>query len=108
MIRQVRSIAKLVEDEKDRTKVENVATYFEERASAVNYNYFKEQDWPQGSGAVEGGFIHPISKRGAGWLVDNLNDTIALACVRQSGWWEEFWQRDGNSRDPQVQPCTFN
>ena len=91
--------------------MDNVATYFEERASAVNYNYFKEQGWPQGSGAVEGGhihFIHPISKRGAGWLVDNLNDTIALACVRQSGWWQEFWQSDGNSRDPQIQPCLLN
>ena len=55
VIQQVRSTAELVEDKKDRTKVENVATYFEEHAGAVNYNYFKEQGWPQGSGAVEGG-----------------------------------------------------
>lgn len=111
VIQQVRSIAESVEDDNDRTKVDNVATYFQERASAVNYNYFKEQGWPQGSGAVEGGhihLIHPITKRGAGWLVDNLNDTIALACVRKNGWWEEFWQWAGNAQESQIQSCALN
>jgi len=68
VIRQVRSTAELVEDEKNRAKVDNVATYFEERASAVNYNYFKEQGWPQGSGAVEGGHIHFIPPSANGEL----------------------------------------
>lgn len=111
VIQQVRSIAACVEDEKDRTKVENVATYFKERASAVHYDHFKEQGWPQGSGAVEGGhihIIHPISKRGAGWRVENLNHTIALACVRKSGWWEEFWQWAGKPQDSLVQPSALN
>jgi len=43
---------------------------------------------------VEGGhqsFIHPRSKRGSGWLVDNLNGAVALACVRQNDWWDDFW-----------------
>ena len=60
-----------------------------------NYDKFKEQGWPLSSGKVEGGhihFIHPISKRGSGWLVPNLNNTLALACIRQSGWWDEFWK----------------
>lgn len=108
VIQQVRSIAASVEDEKDKSKVLNVATYFEERSSAVNYGYFKEQGWPQGSGAVEGGhihLIHPISKRGSGWIVDNLNHTLALACVRKSGWWDEFWQWAGNPQQSKAQLC---
>ena len=36
-------------------------------------------------------FIHPITKRGAGWLLHNLNGLVALACVRQNEWWDEFW-----------------
>jgi hypothetical protein len=111
VIQQVRSIAEQVDVDKDRTKVENVATYLQERASAVHYDYFKEQGWPQASGAVEGGhihIIHPISKRGAGWLTGNLNSTIALACVRASGWWDEFWQWAANPQDLHVQSAAFN
>jgi hypothetical protein len=111
VIQQVRSIADQVDDEKDRTKVENVATYLQERASAVHYDYFKEQGWPQGSGAVEGGhihIIHPISKRGAGWLAGNLNSTIALACVRASGWWDEFWQWAGDKPGSQIHASALN
>lgn len=101
VIAQVKAIATAVEDAADRTKVDNVAIYLDKRADAVHYDHFRDQGWPIASGAVEGGhihFIHPISKRGSGWLVGNLNHTIALACVRQSGWWAEFWdwhqQRD--------------
>jgi hypothetical protein len=95
VIDEVKTIANSVEDASDKTKVDNVAIYFDKRADAVHYDHFKDQGWPIASGAVEGGhihFIHPITKRGSGWLVDNLNHTISLACIRQSGWWEEFWQ----------------
>ncbi len=105
LVGQVRQVALAVEDIKDRTKVDNVAIYFEQRARAVHYDYFKEQGWPLGSGAVEGGhihFIHPITKRGAGWLTDHLNHTVALACVRQSGWWQEFWDWVGARRGPSA------
>ena len=101
LVGQVRAIAQNVQDPKDRTKVDNLAIYFEERARAVHYDYFKEQGWPLGSGAVEGGhihFIHPITKRGSGWLTAHLNHTVALACVRQSGWWQEFWDWVGTRR----------
>ena len=111
VIQTVRSIAELVEDDKDRTKVENVATYFEQRASAVHYNFFHEKGWPLGSGAVEGGhihFIHPISKRGAGWHVNHLNDILALACVRKSGWWKEFWNSLHNPPDSHLQSGALN
>jgi hypothetical protein len=95
VIAQIRAIATEVGDDRDRRLVENVAIYFQKRSDAVAYDEFKAKGWPQGSGAVEGGHIHmmhPITKRGAGWLRDHLNHTIALACVRESGWWGEFWQ----------------
>jgi len=53
-----------------------------------------DHDWPIASGNVEGGhrtFIHPVTKRGTGWLVENLNAVVALACVRKNEWWDEFW-----------------
>lgn len=80
--------------EPNRTKVRNAAAYFRDRADAVSYDEFRDKGWPLASGAVEGGhihFIHPITKRGSGWRVENLNAIVALACVRQSGWWDEFW-----------------
>lgn len=47
------------------------------------------------SGARQG---DPVTKRGAGWLVDNLNGVVALACVRQNEWWEELWSFVRNRR----------
>jgi hypothetical protein len=102
IIVEVRHMAEKIEDVSSRNKVDNVATYFKERADAVHYDEFKAKGWPIASGTVEGGHIHlvhPISKRGSGWLVTNLNNTLALACIRQSGWWDEFW----NSRYPPRQ-----
>jgi hypothetical protein len=95
VVAEIRGLAKQVEDEKSQTKVDNVATYFKERADAVHYDRFRENGWPLSSGKVEGGhihFVHPISKRGSGWLVPNLNNTLALMCIRESGWWQEFWE----------------
>ena len=94
VVAEIRDLAKQVEDDKSQTKVDNVATYFKERADAVHYDKFREEGWPLSSGKVEGGhihFVHPISKRGSGWLVENLNNILALMCIRESGWWEEFW-----------------
>ncbi len=106
LTREIRAIAQEVDDEKDQNKVENVATYFSARADAVHYDAFKQRGWPQASGAVEGGhihFIHPITKRGSGWLVDNLNNTVALACIRRSGWWDQFWDSITHPGCPQAE-----
>jgi len=94
LVEETRELARRLPEGEDRTKVENAAVYFEKRAAATHYDAFKERGWPIASGTVEGGhraFIPPISKRGAGWLVDNLNGVVALACVRQNEWWGEFW-----------------
>lgn len=95
LVEETRQITRRLPKGEDRTKVENAAVYFERRAAATHYDAFKERGWPIASGTVEGGhraFIHPISKRGAGWLVKNLNGVVALACVRQNDWWEEYWE----------------
>jgi len=94
LVDEIREMANQLPAGEDQTKVENVAIYFEKRAPATHYDAFKARDWPIASGNVEGGhraFIHPITKRGAGWLVHNLNGVVALACVRQNEWWDEFW-----------------
>jgi hypothetical protein len=94
LVDEIRAMANQLPEGEDRTKVENVAIYFEMRASATHCDAFKEHDWPIASGNVEGGhrtFIHPVTKRGTGWLVENLNAVVALACVRKNEWWDEFW-----------------
>jgi len=94
LVDEIREMANQLPEGVDRTKVENVALYFEKRASATHYDAFKQHDWPIASGNVEGGhrtFIHPVTKRGAGWLVPNLNGLVALACVRQNEWGDDFW-----------------
>jgi hypothetical protein len=101
LVDEIRQIANQLPEGEDQTKVENVAIYFEKRAPATHYDAFKAHDWPIASGNVEGGhraFIHPVTKRGAGWLVDNLNGVVALACVRQNEWWDEFWSFVKNRR----------
>jgi hypothetical protein len=106
LVDETREIANQLPEGDDRAKVENVAIYFEKRARATHYDAFKEHGWPIASGNVEGGhraFIHPVSKRGAGWLVDNLNGLVALACVRQIDWWDEFWTDVKNRRQQRHQ-----
>jgi hypothetical protein len=94
LVDEIRAIANQLPQGDNRAKAENVAIYFENRSRATHYDAFKERGWPIASGNVEGGhraFIHPVTKRGAGWLVDHLNGLVALACVRQNDWWDEFW-----------------
>ncbi len=101
LVDEIREIANQLPEGEDQTKVENVAIYFDKRASATHYDAFKANNWPIASGNVEGAhraFIHPVTKRGAGWLVDNLNGVVALACVRQNEWWDEFWSFVKNRR----------
>jgi len=103
VVAEVQAMVPAVSDPKNRQKVENVATYFHNRADSVHYDELKAHGWPIASGAVEGGHIHimhPITKRGSGWLVPNLNGVIALACVRHSGWWDEFWQWVRSEAEP--------
>jgi hypothetical protein len=103
LIPQIEEVAAHSPPGDDRKKVNNVATYFDKRAGATHYDAFKARGWPIASGTVEGGhraFMHPITKRGSGWIVDNLNGTVALACVRQNDWWEEFWPWVQDRRRP--------
>jgi hypothetical protein len=107
LVEETREIAKRLPKGEDRTKVENAAIYFEKRSTATHYDAFKERGWPIASGTVEGGhraFIHPITKRGAGWLVGHLNGIVALACVRQNDWWDEFWTSIKNRRRDHFRP----
>jgi hypothetical protein len=95
VVREIRSIAARMPESKGRTKVDNVAEYFSTRSDAVHYDRFKSQDWPIASGVVEGGhasIVHPISKRGVGWRVENLSGVTALACLRANDWWDEYWR----------------
>ena len=102
LVAMVKDIAaRMPEGSKERTKVENAATYFSKRADATHYDAFIKRGWPIASGTVEGGhasIIHPLSKRGSGWLVDNLNGTVGLACVRQNDWWQECWSGEKTRR----------
>lgn len=62
---------------------------------AVDYEYYRQQDWPIGSGEVESAHRYIPQERmkipGACWRADSINPMLALRVVRANGMWDDFW-----------------
>lgn len=62
---------------------------------AVDYDAFRAEGLPIGSGEVESAHRTIPQKRlklpGAWWRPANVNPMLALRVVRRNGWWNEFW-----------------
>lgn len=62
---------------------------------AVNYNKFKADDYPVGSGEIESAHKSIPQERlkipGAGWKEESINPMLALRILRANEWWEDFW-----------------
>lgn len=62
---------------------------------AVDYDAFRAEGLPIGSGEVESAHRTIPQKRlklpGAWWRPDNVNPMLALRVVRRNGWWNELW-----------------
>ncbi len=71
--------------------------YFDENASFMRYQHFKNQGFFLGSGVIEAGCKSLIGKRlkdsGMFWSVQGANDIIALRCCIESRRFEDFWEQ---------------
>jgi len=64
---------------------------------AVNYNKFKADDYPIGSGEIESAHKSIPQERlkipGAGWKKESINPMLALRVLRANDWWDDFWNQ---------------
>jgi len=69
--------------------------YLRNHGKHMDYPRFIEEGFPIGSGEVEGRIRHIVRRRldvPATWREENLHLLMALISIRQSGWWDEFWE----------------
>jgi hypothetical protein len=78
-------------------RITSLFKYLKRFKDAVNYDYFRTQGLPIGSGEVESAHRYIPQKRlkisGATWHPDTINPMLALRIIRANGWWEDFWTR---------------
>jgi hypothetical protein len=65
---------------------------------AVDYDAFRAEGLPIGSGEVESAHRTIPQKRlklpGAWWRPDNINPMLALRVLRRNEWWNDFWREE--------------
>lgn len=71
--------------------------YLERFMDALDYNRFKQKNYPIGSGEIESAHKSIPQKRlkipGASWHPDSINPILALRIIRANHWWEDFWEK---------------
>ncbi len=76
--------------------------YLTRNGEHMDYPRFLAEGLPIGSGEVEGRIRHIVRRRldvPGDWREDNLSLITALITIRQSGWWDDFWEwRDERDR----------
>ena len=88
----------------DRSECAVVAArrYLIRNGQYMDYPRFRAQGLPIGSGEVEGRIRHIVRRRldiPGDWREDNLKLITALITIRESGWWDDFWEwRDQRDR----------
>ena len=69
--------------------------YLTRNGQHMDYPRFLDEGLPIGSGEVEGRIRHIVRRRldvPGDWREDNLSLITALITIRQSGWWDDFWE----------------
>lgn len=76
--------------------------YLRRNGRYMDYPRYRAAQLPIGSGEVEGRIRHIVRRRldiPGDWREENLALITALITVRQSGWWDDFWEwRDQRDR----------
>lgn len=77
--------------------------YLRNHGKHMDYPRFIREGFPIGSGEVEGRIRHIVRRRldvPADWREENLPLLMSLISIRQSGWWDEFWEwRDERDKE---------
>ena len=86
-----------------KTRVTRLYKHLSRLEDALDYDLYREQGWPIGSGEVESAHRYIPQQRlklpGASWSPWTLNPMLALRVVRANGWWDDFW-RDADHEQP--------
>ena len=71
--------------------------YLERFQDALNYDVFKADGYPIGSGEIESAHKSIPQKRlkipGASWHPDSIDPMLALRILRADDWWDDFWNQ---------------
>jgi hypothetical protein len=84
-------------DSKSNDRLRRLIGYIGRFREAVNYNKFKADDYPIGSGEIESAHKSIPQERlkipGAGWKEESINSMLALRILRANEWWDDFWDK---------------
>ena len=76
-------------------RLRQLVGYLTRFRDSVDYQYFRDHNWPIGSGEVESANRYIPQERlkiaGACWHPDTVNPMLALRVVRANNWWNDFW-----------------
>lgn len=84
-----------VKTDRDECSVVAALRYLRNHAQHMDYPWFLAEELPIGSGEVEGRIRHIVRRRldvPGDWKQANLVLLLALISIRQSGWWDEFFE----------------
>lgn len=88
---------KELNETKSNNRLRRLIGYIGRFREAVNYNKFKADDYPIGSGEIESAHKSIPQERlkipGAGWKEESINPMLALRILRANEWWEDFWNQ---------------
>jgi hypothetical protein len=77
-------------------RLKRVIGYVTRFYDAVDYEHFKAQGYPIGSGEIESSHKSVPQKRlklpGACWAPESINPMLSLRILRANDWWDEFWE----------------
>lgn len=84
-------------DENPNDRLLRLIGYVTRFCDSVNYNEYREEGYPIGSGEIESAHKSVPQKRlkipGATWHPSSINPMLALRVLRADDWWEDFWTR---------------
>ena len=80
--------------DQDECAVKAAIRYLTRNGKYMDYPRFIAEELPIGSGVVEGRIRHTVRRRldvPGDWREANLALLTALLTIRESGWWDDFW-----------------
>ena len=83
-------------------RAKRLVGYLRRFITSLNYEEFKQEGYPIGSGEVESAHKSIPQKRmklpGACWHPERINPMLSLRVLRANGWWDDFWENSMNQK----------
>jgi hypothetical protein len=96
----VQAVLKELEEENDKNpnkRLKRLIGYINRFYDALDYDNFKSNGYPIGSGEIESAHKSIPQKRlkipGASWHPDSIDPMLALRILRADDWWDDFWNQ---------------